>query len=150
MLEPVVTSLLLIAKRMQNVTNGTIRLDPGRLKVNTNPAFLHPDELEAHGLKPGDLAEIRSRHGMIEVVVEADPDLRRGVLGIAHGFGRAPGQILGRLARFERPLAGPGRRHQAFRLERQQADQARRRLRQGQRYAADGRDSGLAHAGRRR
>lgn len=84
--------LLLIAKRMQNVTNGTIRLDPGRLKVNTNPAFLHPDELEAHGLKPGDLAEIRSRHGMIEVVVEADPDLRRGVLGIAHGFGRAPGQ----------------------------------------------------------
>jgi anaerobic selenocysteine-containing dehydrogenase len=84
--------LLLIPKRMQNVTNGTIKLDAGRLKVMTNPAFLHPDELEAHGLKPGDLAEVRSRHGMIEAVVEADPDLRRGVLAIAHGFGRAPGQ----------------------------------------------------------
>jgi anaerobic selenocysteine-containing dehydrogenase len=84
--------LLLIPKRMQNVTNGTIRLDPDRLKITTNPAFLHPDEIAAHGLKPGDLAEVRSRHGMIEVVVEADPDLRRGVLAIAHGFGRAPGQ----------------------------------------------------------
>lgn len=84
--------LLLIPKRMQNVTNGTIKLEANRLKVNTNPAFLHPDELAAQGLKPGDLAELRSRHGMIEVVVEADPDLRRGVLAIAHGFGRAPGQ----------------------------------------------------------
>ncbi len=84
--------LLLIPKRMQNVTNGTLRLEAERLKVTTNPAFLHPDDLAAHGLAPGDLAELRSRHGMIEVVVEADPDLRRGVLGIAHGFGRAPGQ----------------------------------------------------------
>jgi anaerobic selenocysteine-containing dehydrogenase len=62
------------------------------LKVTTNPAFLHPDDLAAHGLSPGDLAELRSRHGMIEVVVEADADLRPGVLAIAHGFGRAPGQ----------------------------------------------------------
>jgi anaerobic selenocysteine-containing dehydrogenase len=84
--------LLLIPKRMQNVTNGTMRLEAERLKVLTNPAFLHPQDLDAHGLAPGDLAEVRSRHGMIEVVVEADPDLRPGVLAIAHGFGRAPGQ----------------------------------------------------------
>lgn len=83
--------LLLIPKRMQNVTNGTMRLEAGRLKVQTNPAFLHPDDLAAHGLAPGDLACLRSRHGEIEVVVEADADLRPGVLGIAHGFGRAPG-----------------------------------------------------------
>ena len=83
--------LLMIPKRMQNVTNGTMRLEPDRLKITTNPAFLHPDELAAYGLKPGDLAEVRSRHGMIEAVVEADPDLRHGVLAIAHGFGRAPG-----------------------------------------------------------
>jgi anaerobic selenocysteine-containing dehydrogenase len=84
--------LLLIPKRMQNVTNGTMRLEAERLKVMTNPAFLHPDDLDAHGLAPGDLARLRSRHGEIEVVVEADPDLRPGVLAIAHGFGRAPGQ----------------------------------------------------------
>jgi anaerobic selenocysteine-containing dehydrogenase len=84
--------LLLIPRRIQNVTNGTIRLEPRRLKVLTNPAFLHPDELRTRGMAPGDLAEVRSRHGVIEVIVEADPDLRRGVLAIAHGFGRAPGE----------------------------------------------------------
>jgi anaerobic selenocysteine-containing dehydrogenase len=84
--------LLLIPKRMQNSTNGTIRLDRDRLKIHTNPAFLSPDELQAHGLAPGDLAIVRSRHGWIEVVVEADPDLRAGVLAICHGFGRAPGE----------------------------------------------------------
>lgn len=84
--------LLLIPRRMQNVTNGTFRLEPGRLKVLTNPAFLHPEELRSRGMAPGDLAEVRSRHGAIEVVVAADPDLRRGVLAIAHGFGRAPGE----------------------------------------------------------
>lgn len=84
--------LLLIPRRIQNVTNGSVRLEPRRLKVLTNPAFLHPDELRTRGLAPGDLAEVRSRHGVIEVIVEADPDLRRGVLAIAHGFGRAPGE----------------------------------------------------------
>jgi anaerobic selenocysteine-containing dehydrogenase len=84
--------LLLIPRRMQNVTNGTARLEPRRLKVLTNPAFLHPDELRDRGMAPGDLAEVRSRHGVIEVVVDADPDLRRGVLAIAHGFGRAPNE----------------------------------------------------------
>ncbi|MDG2002579.1 MAG: molybdopterin-dependent oxidoreductase [Novosphingobium sp.] len=82
--------LLMIPKRMQNVTNGTMRLDAKRLRVMTNPAFLHPSELAAHGLAPGDLAQVRSRHGVIEAVVEADEDLRPGVLAIAHGFGLSP------------------------------------------------------------
>jgi anaerobic selenocysteine-containing dehydrogenase len=82
--------LLMIPKRMQNATNGTMRLDADRLGVRTNPAYLHPSELESHGLAPGDLAQIRSRHGMIEAVVEADEDLRPGVLAIAHGFGLSP------------------------------------------------------------
>jgi anaerobic selenocysteine-containing dehydrogenase len=84
--------LLLIPRRIQNVTNGTMRLEPEKLKTLTNPAYLHPDELAARGMKAGDLAEIRSRHGSIEVIVEADSDLRAGVLAIAHGFGHKPGQ----------------------------------------------------------
>jgi anaerobic selenocysteine-containing dehydrogenase len=84
--------LLLIPRRIQNVTNGTMRLEPEKLKTLTNPAYLHPDELAARGLKAGDLAEIRSRHGRIEVTVQPDPDLRTGVLAIAHGFGTQPGR----------------------------------------------------------
>jgi anaerobic selenocysteine-containing dehydrogenase len=83
----------MVPKRMQNVTNGTIRLEAERLKVMTNPAFLHPDDLAAHGLAAGDLAQVRSRHGSIEVVVAADEDLRPGVLAIAHGFGRHPDDV---------------------------------------------------------
>jgi anaerobic selenocysteine-containing dehydrogenase len=82
--------LLMIPKRMQNATNGTLRLDSKRLGVMTNPAFLHPSDLASHGLAPGDLAQIHSRHGMIEAVVAEDKDLRPGVLAIAHGFGLSP------------------------------------------------------------
>lgn len=82
--------LLLIPKRMQNSTNGSMRSDAKRLKVLTNPAFLNPADLDAFRLAPGGLAQLRSRHGSIEVVVEGDPDLRRGVVAIAHGFGRHP------------------------------------------------------------
>jgi len=81
--------LLFIPRRMQNATNG-VRLDPVRLKTQTNPAFLHPRDLAERRLAPGDLAEVRSRNGGINVVVEADPDLRPGVVAITHGFGRAP------------------------------------------------------------
>ena len=82
--------LLMVPKRMQNATNGSLRVDAERLRIRTNPAFLHPDDLGELGLAPGDLAELRSRHGSIEVVVDADADLRRGVVAIAHGFGLHP------------------------------------------------------------
>ena len=82
--------LLLVPKRMQNATNGSYRADAERLNVTTNPAFLHPSDLSAFRLVPGALARLSSRHGSIEVVVEADRDLRPGVVAIAHGFGRHP------------------------------------------------------------
>jgi anaerobic selenocysteine-containing dehydrogenase len=82
--------LLLVPKRMQNATNGSFRAEAERLKVQTNPAFLHPSDLAAFRLVPGALARLSSRHGSIEVVVEADRDLRPGVVAIAHGFGRHP------------------------------------------------------------
>ncbi len=84
--------LLLVPKRMQNATNGSFRAEAERLKVQTNPAFLHPSDLAAFRLVPGALTQLRSRYGSIEVVVEADCDLRPGVVAIAHGFGRHPGE----------------------------------------------------------
>jgi anaerobic selenocysteine-containing dehydrogenase len=56
-----------------------------------NPAFMNPADLERLGLAPGDLVEIRSRHGRIVGVVERDPDVRRGVVSMAHAFGAEPG-----------------------------------------------------------
>ena len=82
--------LLLVPKRMQNATNGSLRAEAERLKIQTNPAFLHPSDISAFRLAAGGLAQLRSRHGSIEVTVEADADLRPGVVAIAHGFGRHP------------------------------------------------------------
>ena len=82
--------LLLVPKRMQNATNGSFRAEAERLKVRTNPAFLHPSDISAFRLTAGGLAQMRSRHGSIEVTIEADADLRPGVVAIAHGFGRHP------------------------------------------------------------
>jgi anaerobic selenocysteine-containing dehydrogenase len=84
--------LLMVPKRMQNATNGSLRADAERLRIRTNPAFLNPADLRALDLAPGDLAELRSCHGAIAVVVDVDADLRRGVVAIAHGFGLHPEQ----------------------------------------------------------
>jgi len=59
----------------------------------TNPLRAHPDDLAARGLHPGGRARLWNEHGAIEVEVEADPGLVRGVVALAHGGGhaRAPG-----------------------------------------------------------
>lgn len=77
----------LVARRVQNSTNAFVRVDPPLPGVATNPAYLHPEDLASVGADSGDLVELRSRWGAIEVVAEADPTLRRGVVAITHGFG---------------------------------------------------------------
>ena len=55
-----------------------------------NPAFLHPDDLAALGIAPGDVVEITSDHASIRGVAAAAPELRRGVVSMAHCFGDVP------------------------------------------------------------
>jgi anaerobic selenocysteine-containing dehydrogenase len=55
-----------------------------------NPAFMHPIDLERLGLADGDLAQISSSRGSIPAVVMADPNLRQGVVSMAHSFGDTP------------------------------------------------------------
>jgi anaerobic selenocysteine-containing dehydrogenase len=83
---------LLIPRRMQNVTNAAYRPTPTLFKNRYNPAFMNPADLERLGIKNGDLVEIRSRHGMVRGIVEADRGLRSGVVSLTHGFGRNPGE----------------------------------------------------------
>ena len=86
-------SHLLISRRMNRVMNSlgnnlsaTLRHDPG------NPAYLHPDDLGALGLAPGDRIEIASDHGRIETVAQPDQAVRRGVVSMAHCWGGLPGE----------------------------------------------------------
>lgn len=56
-----------------------------------NPAFMHPDDLEKLEVTAGDLIEIRSDHGAILGIAEADATLRRGLVSMTHAFGDLPG-----------------------------------------------------------
>ena len=47
----------------------------------------HPDDVDAHGLKDGILARVRSTTGEVTVPVEVDDGLRPGVVSLPHGFG---------------------------------------------------------------
>jgi len=81
--------LLMIPMRLHNSSNSYVMMRQ-QLKVSTNPAYLHPAELESRGLASGDLVKVRSRYGEIVGVVEPDPNVRRGVLAMSHCFGGNP------------------------------------------------------------
>ncbi|MEZ4215329.1 MAG: molybdopterin-dependent oxidoreductase [Myxococcota bacterium] len=81
----------LVSRRLPNVYNSSGRdieaLARGR---RSNPAFLHPDDLAALGLAAGDVVRIASDRAAILGRVEPAPELRRGVVSMAHGFGDLP------------------------------------------------------------
>jgi anaerobic selenocysteine-containing dehydrogenase len=52
---------------------------------------MNPDDMAALGLGDGDEVALRSRHGEVVAFVEADADLRQGVVAMTHGFGPRPG-----------------------------------------------------------
>jgi anaerobic selenocysteine-containing dehydrogenase len=60
-------------------------------RVPTNCAYLHPDDLDALGIEDGDVVTITSSHGRIEAPARGDPDMRPGVVSMAHGWGGLPG-----------------------------------------------------------
>lgn len=84
---------LLIPRRMQNVTNAAYRPTPSLFKGRYNPAFMNPDDLKRLGIESGDMVEIRSRHGRVTGIVDADRGLRAGVVALTHGFGKNPGEV---------------------------------------------------------
>ncbi|MFL2935222.1 MAG: molybdopterin-dependent oxidoreductase [Myxococcota bacterium] len=81
----------LISRRLPNVYNSSGRdIDKLTRGRTYNPAFLHPDDLRELDIEAGDLIEIVSRHASILGVAEKAPELRRGVLSMAHCFGDSP------------------------------------------------------------
>ena len=81
----------LISRRLPNVYNSSGR-DIAKLNGRRpyNPAFLHPDDLLSLGLSKGDVIEISSAHASILGVAEPAPEVRRGVISMAHCFGDIP------------------------------------------------------------
>jgi len=81
----------LISRRLPNVYNSSGR-DIAALNGRRpyNPAFLHPDDLAGLGLEAGEVVEIRSPHASILGVAQPAPELRRGVVSMAHCYGDAP------------------------------------------------------------
>jgi anaerobic selenocysteine-containing dehydrogenase len=85
--------LMLTPRRANEMMNSIGRTNP---KLNArrshNPAFLHPSDLERFGVTVGDIIRIRSEHGEIEGVAEAESRLRPGTLSMSHCFGTNPAE----------------------------------------------------------
>ncbi len=80
----------LISRRLRHVYNSSGRHLPAiREKGTTNPAFMNPEDLEALGVRGGDLVEIESAHGSIVGVAEPADDVPCGVVSMAHAWGDA-------------------------------------------------------------
>ena len=56
-------------------------------KGSTNPAYMNPSDMAAYDIADGDLIEITSPRASVHAVVESAPDVRTGVISMAHSWG---------------------------------------------------------------
>jgi anaerobic selenocysteine-containing dehydrogenase len=80
----------LVSVRPQQIYNSTVNLAVLNRGRAYNPAYLHPADLSRLGLASGDTVEIVSATSSIPSIVEADPDLREGLVAMSYGFGGHP------------------------------------------------------------
>lgn len=78
----------LVSRRMKHVVNSLGRELPGLARVGTtNPAYLHPADLETLGVADGDLVVIESPFGSIIGVAAGADDVKPGVVSMSHAWG---------------------------------------------------------------
>ncbi len=79
---------LLISRRLKHVFNSSgQQLSALAEKGRTNPAFMHPDDMQRLGLSDQQLVRIESEAGALVGVVQASTDLKPGVVSMAHAWG---------------------------------------------------------------
>lgn len=79
---------LLVSRRLKATLNSLGPELPGlRAKGTTNLAYMHPDDLAELGLTDDDVVEITAPAGSMRGVVAGAPDVRRGVVSMAHSWG---------------------------------------------------------------
>lgn len=85
-------SHLLVSRRLKQVYNSSGRdLSQSRKKGTTNSAYMNPGDIDALGIESGGMVQISGRYGAILGVAEAAPDLKSGVISMAHAWGDLPG-----------------------------------------------------------
>ncbi|ARN75630.1 molybdopterin-containing oxidoreductase family protein [Oceanicoccus sagamiensis] len=84
---------ILISRRMKNTFNSTgPELSFLAKKGTTNPAYINPEDLAELNIADGDVISITSDRGQIPAVAQSSPDIKRGVVSMAHCWGGAPGE----------------------------------------------------------
>jgi anaerobic selenocysteine-containing dehydrogenase len=79
---------LLVCRRTRQYFNSTGQdLERLRVKGVTNYAHMHPDDLRALAIADDDVVEIATPHARVLGVAKASPDIKRGVVSMAHAFG---------------------------------------------------------------
>jgi anaerobic selenocysteine-containing dehydrogenase len=83
-------NLLLVSRRQHEVYNSVGHDVPELARRRPfNPAYLNPGDAERLGIRTGDRIEIRSDVGSIFASAQPEPELRSGVLSMAHCFTHA-------------------------------------------------------------
>ncbi|MFM8564323.1 MAG: molybdopterin-dependent oxidoreductase [Acidimicrobiia bacterium] len=87
-IDPSMYPFRLVSRRLKHVLNSFgSELSALGAKGSTNPAYMNPDDMEAYDLADGDIIEISSPRATLQAVVESAPDVRRGVISMAHSWG---------------------------------------------------------------
>jgi anaerobic selenocysteine-containing dehydrogenase len=91
--------LLLVSRRQHGVYNSVGHNLPALAKkVPFNPIFMNPEDAAELGVGSGDTVQLATARATVSGTVEIAPDIRRGVVSVAHGFPNsrsidgAPGQ----------------------------------------------------------
>ena len=78
-------------RRQRDMWNSIGRELPNtKRRVPYNPARMNPADIAEMGINSGDMIRVSSEVTTIEVIVEADETLRRGILSMTHGYGTLP------------------------------------------------------------
>jgi anaerobic selenocysteine-containing dehydrogenase len=105
-------------------------MEPANRGKPFNPAFMHPADLDAEGLRAGDAVRIESARASVFAIVEPDRTLRRGLVSMAHSFGGSPdeddrfaligastGRLIDQVAAYDRYSGQPRMSNISVRIE---------------------------------
>ena len=86
--DPSLYPFRLVSRRLKHVLNSYgSSLSVLGAKGTSNSAYMNPQDMIDHHLVEGDLIEIFSPRASVHGLVEAAPDVRRGVISMAHSWG---------------------------------------------------------------